>query len=794
MAKRQRNDHDEKNAFFFNNNGPNSGAAPLPFFPYVQNRNHPFVSNMASCNYAARVYPTSNTGDVNSPLQKRMRVQVDENGQKENQPGGTSKFILLANEVANAVVKRDNIDDTLGHLNKLQLFITSENNDLGCIMKGSPASASGGDLSDAGTLHWMNNFLFLQIGYLSSFQKDTGKAPGSRVTEGPWSKYATSLMKGTVEILAHLQEYNYRRHCTGRKTSPHYQAGFGYGGNTPMTVPSFQLSEVEITECSNVLSKVLRRTLDMIQHSLVKGKDLSDCISTLRHCVDIFCYFQRSMYMCLPALKSDENTVSNLVRVVAEVSGNAKLAKEGGDVLDKIASLFRSLSTRNGFDLEQPPSVLASICSDIIRYCSQSVKATDNAVPSFNVDENHAFFMDFLEKLRFALQSRDDSVQQKWHLLFRSMELMIRTASRNTKLIKSILTCLKYFSMSRHIVPFLSNDKQLVSSIAITVISPCASPKQKDQHKSQSLDLEAMNCITALASKLVSLPTSVFANNGCSNVIDVLFTIAGPKPSSRIQSEVVKGLRLFIRNHTKEIHSALAKMPDPQTTSFLHWMINIPANKKASRSVKQAAITFVLELLFSQDFEFGSKLYAVVLDAAQELMQCEESACEVQIVRILATKVKQRDRLESLANDTSFLSTMLDAATNDKQAPSIRENAMLIIKLVSTKMEIAQKLAGMEDFARCALKFLSFDGNGVCSLYRQYIVETVMQVSGFPQGKKELSANTELTRALLLFARKMREDRNDVVAGDIDKSGPGKEPILSKSRILKIAEDLALMN
>lgn len=69
-----------------------------------------------------------------------------------------------------------------------------------------------------------------------------------------------------------------------------------------------------------------------------------------------------------------------------------------------------------------------------------------------------------------------------------------------------------------------------------------------------------------------------------------------------------------------------------------------------------------------------------------------------------------------------------------------------------------------------------------------------MQVSGFPQGKKELSANTELTRALLLFARKMREDRNDVVAGDIDKSGPGKEPILSKSRILKIAEDLALMN
>lgn len=402
--------------------------------------------------------------------------------------------------------------------------------------------------------------------------------------------------------------------------------------------------------------------------------------------------------------------------------------------------------------------------------------------------------MDFLEKLRFALRSRDDSVQQKWHLLFRSMELMIRTASRNTKLIKSILTCLKYFSMSRHIVPFLSNDKQLVSSIAITVISPCASPKQKDQHKSQSLDLEAMNCITALASKLVSLPTSVFANNGCSNVIDVLFTIAGPKPSSRIQSEVVKGLRLFIRNHTKEIHSALAKMPDPQTTSFLHWMINIPANKKASRSVKQAAITFVLELLFSQDFEFGSKLYAVVLDAAQELMQCEESACEVQIVRILATKVKQRDRLESLANDTSFLSTMLDAATNDKQAPSIRENAMLIIKLVSTKMEIAQKLAGMEDFARCALKFLSFDGNGVCSLYRQYIVETVMQVSGFPQGKKELSANTELTRALLLFARKMREDRNDVVAGDIDKSGPGKEPILSKSRILKIAEDLALMN
>ncbi len=729
-------------------------------------------------------------------MQKRMRVLADDEGQKENNPGGTPKFIILANEIANAVVRRDSIDGTLSNLDKLKVFISSEKEELEFLTKGrSAASSSGVELSEAGTLHWMNNFLLLQIGYLSSFQKDM-KVPGSQVSEGPWSKYATSLMKETVEILAQLQEYNYQRHCTGRKSSPaNYPDVFGFGGNTQVTVPSFQLSEVEIIESANVLSKVLRRTLDMIQHTLIKGKDLSQCISTLKNCIEVFCYFHRCMYMCLPALKSDQNTICNLVRVVAEVSGNMRMAKEAGDVLDQISALFRSLSTRSGFDLEQPPSVLASICSDIIRYCSQSAGSQDPGPPSFNVDENYAFLMDFLEKLRFALRSRDDSVQQKWHLLFRSMEMMMRTASGNTKLIKSILTCLKYFSMSRNIVPFLSNDLPLVSSIAFTVTNLDKSQTQQEKgKKSENLDLDAMNCVTALATKLVSLPSSAFTNHGCSNVIEVLFSIAGPKPGIRIQSETVKGLRLFIKNHTREIYNALSKMPDPQIKSFLEWMILVPANKKASRSVKQAAVTFVLEILFSEHVEYGSKIYALVLEASQELMICEDNSCEVQIVKTLASKLGQRERLEDLANDTCFLSTMLGAATNDKQVPNIRANAMGIIKKMSSNQEIANKLVGMDDFANCVLKFLSFDGNGECSLYRKYVVQIVAQVSEFPHGKKELSKNKELTRAFLLFARKMPEDREGPETDGDDQKGTGKQHVFSKSRILTAAEDLALMN
>jgi hypothetical protein len=539
----------------------------------------------------------------------------------------------------------------------------------------------------------------------------------------------------------------------------------------------------------------------MIQHSVIKGQDLSDCMSTIKNCVDIFCYFQRSMYMCLPALKSNENAVSNLVRVVAEVSGNPKLSKEGGDMLDNITNLFKALSTRSGFDLEQPPSVLAAISSDIIRFCSHPSKASGNCVPSFNVDENYAFFMDFLEKLRFALRSRDDSVQQKWDMLFRSMELMMRTADANTKLIQSILTCIKYFSMSRLIVPFLSNDKLLVSSIAVTVTRsrpiPSNDPRRQgqDQQKNNDLDLAAMGCLTALSSKLISLPKSAFASNGCANVIDVLFTIAGPKTSPKIQSEVVKGLRLFIRSHTKEIHSSLVKLSETETASFFDWIIHIPASKKASRSVKQAAITFVLEIFFSQHFELGSKLYSSVLEAAQELMLCEENECEVHILRILSTKLKQQDKLEDLANNRTFLSTIIDAATNDKHSSILRHNAMLILKTVAEKEEITKKLTEMEEFTKCALKFLSFDGNGQFSRYRRYVIEIIFQVSQFSESKKDLSKHKDLIRALLSFARNMREDcSSHVTGGDSDtKSNDTKDTAISKSSLLSLSEELALM-
>lgn len=785
-TKRQRKDYDER-SFFYNNAGPNNGATPLPFFPYIQtqgtSQNHPFMTNSTSCNFPTQIYPSSNTRS-SSPVQKRMRVAVDENGKKEKTVG-LSCLIVVAEQLADAVVKRDDVDQTQALLNKLRLSVTHEVDELKSMMNGTPTS-SGKELSDADTLHWMNNFLFLQIGYLSSFhRKRNNPRPGTN--EGPWSRYATSLMNATVSLLLYLQEYNYQRHCYASKANRgHYQSAFAFGGNESLVTPPFQLSEVEIKECANVLSKVIRRTLDKMQYRMLKGAESAECMGTLRNSVEIFCHFQKCMYLCLPAMKSDENTISNLVRVVAEVSGNAKWAKDNGDILDKIASFFKALSTRTGFDIEQPASVLASTCTDVIRFCAQQAKDTDQIAPPCNIDENYAFFMDFLEKLRYSLRSRDDSVQQKWHLLFRAMDLMLKTATGNVKLIKSILTCLKYFAMSRQIVPFLTNDRQLVGGIAFAVTGT-GTPngrntdvQQNDRQKEQSL--EAMNCITALASKLVTLPpggSGHFASTGCSNIIDILFSIAAHKTSTKIQSEVVKGIRLFIRHHKKEMVIALTNMQNTPRKTLLYWIIHIPANKKVSRSVKEAAITIILELLFSEQVDGVTELFIDVLDAAKELMTCEERVCEEQIVRILATKITQLDRLEHLADDTAFLSTMLDTAINDKQLLSIRQNAILIIKLVSTSVKIGGKLAKMEEFGVCVVKFLSFHGNGKCSLCRDHIIETIISIASLEKNMECLAENKDVMSALCSFANKLPRESNT-----------SKTTVSKKSKLLYVVKEL----
>ena len=451
--------------------------------------------NQASNTNSGYVYPMSQpypTSKNPAPAQKRTRV--DENGQQEPH-ADVSKFISLATDLGNAVVRRTDIDQTLALLNNIHLLITSEKDVLQCIMNGGPQETPMHDLSDRETLHWLNNFFFLQIGYLSSFKKRAVNI----VEDGPWSRYASALIEGTVNVLLHLHEYNYQRHCVASKMSPgHYaRANFGARDALPL-VSSIQLTEAEIKECANVLCKVIRRTLDKLQYMVSKGIAPTECMSTLRTSIGILCLVQKSMYSSTPALKNDESTMDTLVRVVAEASGSVQLTTEGDVILDQTASLLKMLSARTGYDVDQSLSVLASVCADITRSCSwKFAKPMDH--PSYsNPDENCAYLMSFLEKLRISLRSRDNSVQEKWHLLFRSMEVMLKTARGNTKLVKAVLTCVKYFSMSRHIVPFLSNDKQLINSIAFVATTSSGRNNSDRQHKEQSL--EAMQCVTVLAS------------------------------------------------------------------------------------------------------------------------------------------------------------------------------------------------------------------------------------------------------------------------------------------------------
>jgi len=683
----------------------------------------------------------------NGPEQKRRRCDK-ENVHEHIPESKPFDFITLAQDISTAIIGRKEVGVALGHLDKLSRIIVSGTTSLkSSAINGTNTRDSENDQLDADTMHWMNNFLILQLGYLSSFknEKNVLGIEGS----GPWSAFATTLMGRMMSILFSLHDCNAQRISAGEKVPLEDAINVGCSRRHRVQ-PSMQLSGDEVKECSNIICKVIRRALDKAS-TLESGSSRSNSMATIRNGVGILCLVQKCSYNAASALKSDENIMTTLVRLTADISGSSDLLQDGSTILDETALFLKALASRTDFEVEQPYSALASVCADIIQLCSPHTMAPISLTTSMSIfDDQYAFLMRHLEQLRSALHSRTDCIHDRWEMLFRSVVNILRSSTSNTKLVKAILTCIKYFSTSRYIAPFLSNDKNLVSSIMFTVaVGDGLHDNTIPSKRTKCMSTEAIECITLLASKLVTC-TGPLVNEGCYNIVEMLLSIASDELSTHVQSEIMKGLRIFTMNHVNEIVTSLKRMDESERKAVLQWVIHIPANKKASRSTKEAAVLFMLKILFAEFIIVGSELYTDILEACQELVQCDDRTCEEALINMLATNSKNLQKLYPLSRDVCLLSTLLATANNRRRHPIMRQKAMMVLKVVTHDEETASVLVKMNAFTQCVTKFLSLDND--CVICRQDVLESTICMADFPLCAKALCRNNQVMTSILSYA------------------------------------------
>lgn len=712
----------------------------MPSFPHTQGGMQPEHQTFES---------GVKRSSANQWLPEQKRKRCDKENVYEHIPESKSfDFITLAQDISNAIVGRKEVAVVLGHLDKLSDAIASDTTLLNsAIINGTNARDSENDLLDADTMHWMNNFLILQLGYLSSFTND--KNVTGIEGSGSWSAFVSTLMKRMISILFSLHDCNAQRISAGEKVLLEDAINVGYSRGRQIQA-SMQLLGDEVKECSNIICKVIRRALDKAS-TLESGSSRTNTMATIRNGVGILCLVQKCSYNAASALKSDETTMNTLVRLTADISGSSDLLQDGITILDETVLLLKALASRTGFEVEQPYSALASVCADIIQLCSPHKMAPISLSTSMNIfDDHYAFLMRHLDQLRSALRSRTDCIHDRWDMLFRSIVIILRSATRNTKLVMAILSCIKYFSSSRYIAPFLSNDKNLVSSIMFTV---AVGDGQHDttipRENTKDISIEAIKCITLLASKLVTC-TGPLVDKGCYNIAEMLLSIASDELSTHVQSEIIKGLRIFTKNHINEIFTSLKRMDESERKEVLQWVIHIPANKKASRSTKEAAVLFMFEVLFAEFIIVGSELYTDILEACQELVQCDDRNCEEALINVLAANSKHFQKLYPLSRDVCLLSTLLDTANDKRRHPTMRQKAMMVLKVVTHDEETVSEIVNMNAFTQCVTKFLSLDNDSV--ICRQDVLEIIICMAEFPLCAKALCRNNQVMTSILSYA------------------------------------------